>query len=153
MTTHDDALTTTVAALTHNQMLEKAREIHPKATLELDEVTNEWRIVINTLFTQEFELDPEFEGTPAWELFNETDSSYGDSLSRWMHKNGVHGTLHEGATVLNREARAWQEKQDKFNDAVRASGHGAIVDKMNAGGILTDEEAELLAPLWKILGW
>lgn len=140
-------------ALTHNEMLARARQIHPDAILALDEHTNQWDIIIKTSFPQKEELDPEFEGTPAWELFHTFDSTYGDCLARWMWKNLVSGSLHEGATAYNGQERAAQQHNEKFYAALREADCEGIMEKMNRGELPTQEEAARITPIWERFGW
>ena len=90
---------TSPAAATYTEMLERARAIDPKAKVRLD--GHQWVILIETGIEEAYRLPPEFDGTPAAEMFASSDSGE-PALERWARKNG-HGSspLHVIAEYFN----------------------------------------------------
>lgn len=72
--------------LSYEEMLEKAKLLHPEATVSND--NDEWVITIKPrVFQVDYMLPETYKGTPAWEAYN-TESSGGESeLERFGRKN------------------------------------------------------------------
>lgn len=104
---------------TYEEMMAEAKKIHPDAIVRIGDDECTWEIVIKTKIEENRfpeTVDPSWAGTPAETAYREHESSYGNSLERWAHKNG-HGSapLSIVAAHYNLDVEEWR-LSDKIHD-------------------------------------
>lgn len=86
----------------YSEMLAKAKLVHPDLKVRLNESTETWEFYMSTEIRENSALDESFKGTYAWNLFEESESAYGNSLERYRQKQGFsHLPLHAVAEKVN----------------------------------------------------
>lgn len=93
------------------EMMAIALAIHPDMKVRLTQFDySGWEMYMPTSFIEKYDLPDEFKGTVAWEMYEERDSGYDNSLQRYRHKNGFDSIPLEGVAEyvnLNHEQNAW----------------------------------------------
>lgn len=97
---------------TYNEMLLIAKEIHPDAEVTMADGT--WSIYTPIPEPEGFPED--LKGTPAEELWNEYDASYGTALDRWAWKNaGISsGSIYEMSVAYNQAVESYIPVEEVF---------------------------------------
>jgi hypothetical protein len=95
--------------LTYDEMLEKAKGIHPRAKLTKTSEFGNWIIMIPTEFKVSEQLSESYRGTPAWDLHESYESNYGTDLLRWQYKNGYTDE------ILDKVADRWNTQIEASN--------------------------------------
>lgn len=134
----------------YTEMLAEAQKIHPDMKVRLDVFTHsEWEMFMPTPFIERYELPDDFKGTHAWELYEERDSGYDNSLQRYRHKNGFDGVPLEGVAEyvnLNHEQNAWGT--EVMNRLLKENGividwNNITKEIMHSYNVFRDEASEL----------
>jgi hypothetical protein len=91
-------------------MIAEAQKIHPDMKVRLTMDESGWEMYMPTPYTEHYELDERFKGTAAWEMYEERDSGYDNSLERYRYKNGYRGVPLAGVAEyinLRSDQQAW----------------------------------------------
>ena len=121
--------------MSYPEMLTRAQELFPGATISYSDYNRSW--VINTNVEETYDVNPSWVGTPAEEAFNTPHRDGGNELQEWAEYSAYRReSLHDCATAYNDAVYMSIELEKRRTKALEEMGRQDIIDgvaKMNAG--------------------
>ena len=109
--------------LSYEEMLEKAKLIHPDAEIHIDDITDSWVITIKPKgVAVSYTLPDSYKGTPAWEAYVDFDSSAESELEIFGERFDSRLSISQIASEYNVHYQRQEWVKEQVNEFKIAQG-------------------------------
>lgn len=131
----NETTTTERKFASYNEMLERARQIHPNAHVSLEYGRWVISVTIESEYEDYFTLPERFEGTAAWAAFHSADRSDGNRLYAFRdHSSYSNEPLEIVAERYNMISEIGVIKREWYDSVAKASGTRSFDEILASGG-------------------
>jgi len=145
MSVDTDPFSSPVVKVDYQEMLRRAKSIHPDAKLSLGE-EGEWKVEIDLNVSDDNEnLPKRFEGTPAWDVAHSPSDEYPNQLAAWAKSNQPFVPFEIAAEWYNYQEAYSQHQLDFYNELLHSKGLRSIEKIMSVRNVdsITEEERRI----------